>query len=66
MGSGFLPQISFKRLILGCSGLKRCKAGMLKNPCIIRTFGTFELFFVSVSLTKRHSKANRGTIKYWS
>lgn len=29
-------------------------------------FRHFLIIFVSVSLTKRHLKANRGTIKYWS
>ena len=31
MGSGFLPQISFERLILGCYGLKRCFARISAN-----------------------------------
>ena len=31
MGSGFLPRISFKRLILGCYGLKRCFAKISAN-----------------------------------
>lgn len=53
-------------LWFGCSGLKRCKLEMLKNPCIIRAFGTFLLFFTIVSLAKRHSKADWGTTKYWS
>lgn len=43
MGSGFLPQISFERLILGCYGLKRCllvRAGKHPDTEHLRIFSS--------------------------
>lgn len=56
MGSGFLPQISCKRLILGCYGLKRCllvRAGKHPDTEHLRIFSLkFQKFVFSVWLLR--------------
>lgn len=46
MGSGFLPQISFKRLIHGCYGLKRCHkhCGNQAGQTLLRKESTLLIF----------------------